>query len=76
MGFKYIDELATDNNLDTVGQIGYPDFILIDMLGSLLGYLVDTKTEVIDDRLEYNFDLDKLLLGKMTHARQSISSNQ
>jgi ubiquinone biosynthesis protein COQ4 len=41
----------------TVGQIGYPAFILIDMLGSLIDYLVDTKTDVIDDRLEYNFDL-------------------
>jgi ubiquinone biosynthesis protein COQ4 len=75
MGFKYIDELATDDNSVTVGQIGYPAFILIDMLGSLLDYLVDTKTEVVDDRLEYNFDIDKLLLGKMTHARQYISSN-
>ncbi len=41
----------------TVGQIGYPAFILISLLGSLLGYVTDAKRPGVDNPLEYNFDM-------------------
>lgn len=52
----------------TVGQIGYPAFILIDLLGSLLAYLTDDKSPGIDDQLEYNFDI---VSARIRMARQA-----
>ncbi|BAY15840.1 hypothetical protein NIES21_16610 [Anabaenopsis circularis NIES-21] len=41
----------------TVGQIGYPAFTFIDLVGSLLAFMANQAREGIDSPLEYNFDL-------------------
>lgn len=41
----------------TFGQIRYPAFILIALLGSFLTYVTDAKRPGIDNQLEYNFDM-------------------
>lgn len=41
----------------TVGQIGYPAFILIELVGSLLSFVTNQTREGIEKPLKYNFDL-------------------
>ena len=41
----------------SVGQIGYPAFALIDLIGSLLSFMANQAPQGIDSPLEYYFDL-------------------
>lgn len=41
----------------TVGQIGYPTFIFIDLLSSVLVYVTNLEKEGVENHLKYNFDL-------------------
>jgi ubiquinone biosynthesis protein Coq4 len=41
----------------TVGQIGYPAFTLIDLIGSLLSFMANQAPQGFNSHLEYNFDL-------------------
>ncbi|MDX2272727.1 MAG: Coq4 family protein [Cyanobacteriota bacterium] len=53
----------------TAGQIGYPAFILIALLGSFLAYLTDAKRPGIDNPLEYNFDMVSAGVQMARHAK-------
>lgn len=56
-GFSFDDYGELGVITVTSGQIGYPAFTLIALLGSFLAYVTDARRPGIDNPLEYNFDI-------------------
>ncbi len=56
-GFSFDDRGEFGVISVTIGQIKYPAFQLVCLIGSLLSFAIDRPREGVDDPLEFNFDL-------------------